>query len=140
MITPFAAGLAVFVVLAATVVVMDPWQLGAVFIMGMMTLAFLTVGARAGSDPRHPSAIDWGLSLASLVTGIFFAFTTPETVERISLLFPLSFWQTIFGTLVFVLTIEITRRNTGLGITVLVLLFVADNLVGQMIGGRLGQG
>ena len=140
LITPFAAGLAVFVVLAATVVVMDPWQLGAVFIMGMMTLAFLTVGARAGSDPRHPSAIDWGLSLVSLVTGIFFAFTAPETVERISLLFPLSFWQTVFGTLVFVLTIEITRRTTGLGLTVIVLLFVAYNLFGHLIGGVLGHG
>ena len=140
LITPFAAGLAVFVVLAATVVVMDPWQLGAVFIMGMMTLAFLTVGARAGSDPRHPSMIDWGLSLVSLVTGIFFAFTAPETVERISLLFPLSFWQTVFGTLVFVLTIEITRRTTGLGLTVIVLLFVAYNLFGHLIGGVLGHG
>ncbi|MCH7711247.1 MAG: TRAP transporter fused permease subunit [Proteobacteria bacterium] len=140
LITPFAAGLAVFVVLAATVVVMDPWQLGAVFIMGMMTLAFLTVGARAGSDPRHPSVIDWGLSLVSLVTGIFFAFTAPETVERISLLFPLSFWQTVFGTLVFVLTIEITRRTTGLGLTVIVLLFVAYNLFGHLIGGVLGHG
>ncbi|MCZ6495951.1 MAG: TRAP transporter fused permease subunit [Alphaproteobacteria bacterium] len=139
-ITPFAAGLAVFVILAATVVVLDPWQLGAIFIMGMMTLAFLTVGARAESDPRHPSVIDWGLSLVSLVTGIFFAFTAPETVERISLLFPLSFWQTVFGTLVFVLTIEITRRTTGLGLMVIVLLFVAYNFFGHLIGGVLGHG
>ena len=140
LITPFAAGLAVFVVLAATVLIFDPWQLGAIFIMGMMALAFLTVGARAESDPTQPSLIDWGLSLTSLVTGIFFALTTPDTVERISLLFPLTFWQTVFGTLVFLLTIEITRRTTGLGLTVIVLLFVAYNFFGHLIGGVLGHG
>ena len=139
-ITPFAAGLAVFVVLAATVVILDPWALGAIFLMGMMTLAFLTVGAGPDSDPTHPSMIDWGLSLTSLVTGIYFAFTAPEAVERISLLFPLSFWQTVFGALVFFLTIEITRRTTGLGLTVIVLLFVAYNFFGHLIGGVLGHG
>ncbi|MCZ6496215.1 MAG: TRAP transporter fused permease subunit, partial [Alphaproteobacteria bacterium] len=139
-ITPFAAGLAVFVVLAATVVILDPWLLGAIFIMGMMALAFLTVGARADSDPTQPSLIDWGLSLTSLVTGIFFALTAPETVERISLFSPLTFWQTVFGTLVFVLTIEITRRTTGLGLTVIVLLFVAYNFFGHWIGGVMGHG
>jgi TRAP transporter 4TM/12TM fusion protein len=139
-ITPFAFGLAVFVILAATVVILDPWLLGAIFIMGMMTLAFLTVGALPDSDAEHPSVIDWGLSLVSLVTGIFFAFTAPETVERISLLFPLTFWQTVFGTLVFLLTIEITRRTTGLGLTVIVLLFVAYNFFGHLIGGVLGHG
>ena len=140
LVTPFAAGLAVFVVLAATVVILDPWLLGAIFIMGMMALAFLTVGARADSDPRRPSVTDWGLSLTSLVTGIFFAFTAPETVERISLFSPLTFWQTVFGTLVFVLTIEITRRTTGLGLTVIVLLFVAYNFFGHWIGGVMGHG
>ncbi len=140
LVTPFAAGLAVFVILAATVVILDPWQLGAIFIMGMLTLAFLTVGARAESDTKKPSMIDWGLSLTSLVTGIFFALTAPETVERISLFSPLTFWQTVFGTLVFVLTIEITRRTTGLGLTVIVLLFVAYNFFGHWIGGVLGHG
>ncbi|MCZ6813228.1 MAG: TRAP transporter fused permease subunit [Alphaproteobacteria bacterium] len=140
LVTPFAAGLAVFVVLAATVVILDPWLLGAIFIMGMMALAFLTVGARADSDPTQPSLIDWGLSLTSLVTGIFFALTAPETVERISLFSPLTFWQTVFGTLVFVLTIEITRRTTGLGLTVIVLLFVAYNFFGHWIGGVMGHG
>ena len=140
LVTPFAAGLAVFVILAATVVILDPWQLGAIFIMGMLTLAFLTVGARAESDTKKPSMIDWGLSLTSLVTGIFFALTAPETVERISLFSPLTFWQTVFGTLVFVLTIEITRRTTGLGLTVIVLLFVAYNFFGHWIGGVMGHG
>jgi TRAP transporter 4TM/12TM fusion protein len=139
-ITPFAAGLAVLVILAATVVIMDPWALGAVFLMGMMTLAFLTVGATPKSDSTHPSIIDWVLSSTSLITGIFFAISAPETVERISLLFPLSFWQTVFGTLVFLLTIEITRRTTGLGLMVIVLLFVAYNFFGHMISGVLGHG
>jgi TRAP-type uncharacterized transport system fused permease subunit len=138
-ITPFAAGLAVFVVLAATVVILDPWKLGAIFLMGMMTLAFLTVGACPDSDPVHPSPIDWGLSLVSLATGIFFAFTADETVARISLLFPLSTWQTVFGTLVFALTMEITRRTTGLGLTMIVLLFVAYNFFGHLLGGVLGH-
>ena len=47
-------GAAVLVILAATVIIIDPWALGAIFLMGMMTLAFLTVGAQTDSDPEHP--------------------------------------------------------------------------------------
>ena len=54
-ITPFAFGIAGFVILAATEVFLDPWALGAIFLMGMMTLAFLTVGASPDSDPTNPS-------------------------------------------------------------------------------------
>jgi TRAP transporter 4TM/12TM fusion protein len=140
LITPFAAGLAVFVIVAATIVILDPWKLGAIFLMGMMTLAFLTVGASPDSDPVHPPWFDWILSGLSLATGIYFTLAADDVVNRISLMFELDTLQTLFGTLVFLLTIEITRRTTGLGLTAIVLLFVAYNFFGHLLPGVIGHG
>ncbi|MGH9806148.1 MAG: TRAP transporter permease, partial [Terriglobia bacterium] len=61
-------------------------------------------------------------------------------VQRISLLFPLDLWHLVFGTIVCVLTIELTRRTTGLGLTVIVLAFVAYNMFGHLLQGVLSHG
>lgn len=140
LITPFAAALAVFVVLAATVVFLNPWALSAIFMCGMMTLAFLTVGAFHDSDSGRASLIDWGLATLSFVTGVYFAVNAPEIVNRISLLSPLTNWQMVFGTSAFLLTLEITRRTTGLGLMMVVLLFLAYNFFGHLLDGVLQHG
>ena len=140
LVTPFAAALAVFVVLAATVVFLNPWVMSAIFMCGMMTLAFLTVGAFHDSDTVQPSFIDWGLAALSFATGTYFAVNAPEIVSRISLLSPLTFWQMIFGSSVFLLTLEITRRTTGLGLMIIVLLFLAYNFFGHLLDGVLQHG
>jgi TRAP transporter 4TM/12TM fusion protein len=139
-ITVFAVVTAVFVVSAATTVVVGPWTLGAVFLCGMMTIGFLTVGAFEDSDPRTPSWLDWVLALAAAAAGAYFALNADDIEDRISLLDELSTWAVIWGTVVFVLTIEITRRTTGLGLTIVALLFVAYNFLGHRLGGVLQHG
>jgi hypothetical protein len=137
LVTPFAALLAVWVVVAATVVIVAPWTLAVTVLTAMMTLAFLGVGARARSDPERPSPVDWLLSAAALASGIYFTIHASAIEARIALLDPLSSWDIVFASALFVLTLEITRRTTGLGLTLVVLIFVAYNLLGHRLGGVL---
>lgn len=139
-VTPLAVALAVYVIVAATVLIITPWALVAIFLCGMMTIAFLAVGALPGSDPDRPSVIDYGLSLASLATGIYFIFKVAEIDDRIALLTPLSAWDLGFGILLVLLTLELTRRTTGAGLTIVVLIFIAYNFFGHLLGGVLKHG
>jgi len=139
-VTPFAALLAVWVITAATVIIVAPWTLAVTVLTAMMTLAFLGVGARARSNPDRPSAIDWLLSAAALATGIYFTLHAGAIEQRVALLDPLSAWDVVFAATLFFLTLEITRRTTGLGLTLVVLIFVAYNLLGHRLDGVLKHG
>jgi TRAP transporter 4TM/12TM fusion protein len=136
----FAFLVALYVVFAAVWIIIDPWELSAIFLMSMMALAFLSVGARPDSNPDKPSVIDWILAAASLAAGTYFALTADALENRISLMFPLDDWQLLFGTITFFLTLEITRRTTGMGLTVVVLTFVAYNFFGHHLDGVLSHG
>jgi TRAP transporter 4TM/12TM fusion protein len=109
------------------------------FLSGMMALGFLTTGAFADSGAR-PSWPDLALALASAATGLYFAVHAGRIVDRIVLLDPLGGADLFFATLVFLLTLEITRRATGLGLTAIVLIFVAYNLFGDRLTGVLQHG
>ena len=140
LIPPFAVIIAIYVILAATTIIIDPWVLTAVFLAGMMTLSFLTVGATAHADTERVPWYDLILSLLSLASGIYFISIAQSEVQRISLLFPLDDWHLVFGTIICVLTIELTRRTTGLGLTAIVLVFVVYNLFGDRLSGVLSHG
>ena len=139
-VTPLAVALAFYVIVAATVVIIQPWTLVAVFLMGIMAIAFLAVGAFPGSDPERPHPVDHVLSLATFATGVYFLIKSPEVVDRIALLSPLSGWDLFFGVLTVLLTLEITRRTTGAGLTVVVLIFIAYNFFGHLLSGVLQHG
>ncbi len=140
LVPPFAVAVAVYVIVAATYKIIDPWVLTAVFLAGMMALAFLTVGATAKSDTERVPWYDLVLSLLSIASGVYFVAIADSEVQRISLLFPLDDWHLVFGTVICVLTIELTRRTTGLGLTAIVLVFVVYNLFGHLLHGVLGHG
>jgi TRAP-type uncharacterized transport system fused permease subunit len=57
-VTPLAVALAVYVIVAATFVIMAPWTLVAVFLCGIIAIAFLTVGASPFSRPDRPTLPD----------------------------------------------------------------------------------
>ncbi|MGE0630568.1 MAG: TRAP transporter permease [Hyphomicrobiaceae bacterium] len=139
LLTPLAVALGVFVIVSATVVIIQPWTLTAVFLCGVMTLAFLAVGASPHSDPKSPSITDWVLSIASFASGVFFIIQSEQLDERISLLTELTTLQIVFGLIMVVLSVEITRRSTGLGLTIIVVCFIAYNLLGHGFTGVLGH-
>lgn len=131
---------AIYVVVAATYLFIDPWVLTALFLSGTMTIAFLVIGANATSDSTRPTIPDYILSAASLASGVFFYFQADELSSRIALLTELTTAQYWFGLLMVFLTLEITRRATGFGLLAVVLVFVAYNLYGHLIPGVLGHG
>lgn len=135
-----AVVVAIYVILAATYLIIDPWVLTALFLSGTMAIAFLVIGATANSDPHRPTLADYSLSAASFACGVFFFFQADQLSSRIALLTELTPAQYWFGVLMVLLTLEITRRATGIGLLAVVLVFVAYNLFGHAIGGVLGHG
>ncbi len=140
LLEPLAVALAVYVILAATYIIIPPWVLTSTFLCGMMVIAFLAVGASPNSDPEQPSILDYILSLASLATGIYFAWNATEYIDRITGLEPLGAGDMFFGALTVFLTLEITRRSTGLGLLTVVILFMLYNLFGHLLGGVISHG
>ncbi len=90
--------------------------------------------------PRRVPWYDLVLSLLSLASGIYFIAIADSEVQRINLLFPLDNWHLVFGTIICALTIELTRRTTGLGLTAIVVVFVVYNLYGHLLQGVLHHG
>ncbi|MGI9378350.1 MAG: hypothetical protein ACR2OW_01780, partial [Methyloligellaceae bacterium] len=64
---PFAVAVGIYVVTAATFIIIQPWTLVVLFFAGMMALAFLTTGPFETSNPEKPSVLDFLLALASIV-------------------------------------------------------------------------
>jgi len=138
--TPFAVVVGAYVIIAATLIIISPWILSVLFFSGIGALGFLTTGASQDSDIEKPSFLDILLSLLCVAVGIYFSIHAESIVNRIVLLDELTQLDIIFGTIVFILTLEITRRTTGLGLTVIVFIFVVYNMFGHLLGGVLQHG
>jgi TRAP transporter 4TM/12TM fusion protein len=139
-ILPFAIAIGVWVIYAALFAFIDPLAHSIIFACGMLGLLFLVCGATSNSDTTRPHWTDWPLAALSLASGTYFFLHIKEIATRITLLDPLSSYDVFFGTVIFLLTLEATRRATGLGLTLVVLVFVTYNLFGDRLGGVLGHG
>jgi TRAP transporter 4TM/12TM fusion protein len=139
LILPFAIAIGVWVIYAALFAIIDPLAHSMIFACGMLALLFLVCGPTANSDKVKPHWTDWPLAALSLACGIYFFMHIREIATRITLLDPLSDADMFFGTAIFLLTLEATRRATGLGLTIVVLIFVGYNLFGHHLGGVLGH-
>ena len=51
--TPFAVAVGIWVITAATLIIISPWTLSVVFFSGVVALAFLTTGPFEGSDIKN---------------------------------------------------------------------------------------
>jgi len=138
--TPFAVAVGVYVISAATLIIISPWTLSVLFFSGIGALGFLTTGSFEHSDAEKPSFLDLVFATLCIAVGIYFGLNADTIVNRIVLLDELTQLDVFFGSIVFFLTLEITRRTTGLGLTVIVFLFVAYNMFGQHLSGVLQHG
>jgi TRAP transporter 4TM/12TM fusion protein len=138
-ITPYAAAVGVWVIYSATYAVIHPWVLAAMFLCAVFGLLFLLVGASPNSDTRRPAWFDWVWSIGGIASGAYFAINASVIIERIPELDPLTGWDIFFGYALLLLTLEATRRTTGLGLTIIVLIFVAYNFLGHLLGGVLNH-
>lgn len=136
----FGAATALWVVYAAAWSREDALTLTMTFLALMLVLTFVLIAPRAGSDRARIGLVDWALAALSLVTGAYFVWQSDTIAERITLLDPLTTADVGFASVLLVLTIEAMRRTVGMGLTVIVLIFLAYNLFGDRLGGVLGHG
>jgi len=136
----YAALVTCWVVYAATIALLDALALTIIFLALMLVLVFLTVNATPANASRPPPPYDYGFAAASAASGIYFALNAGTIAERITLLDPLTPWDITFGSVIWVLTLEATRRTVGLGLTALVGLFIVYNLWGDWFSGPLNHG
>lgn len=138
-LTVAAAAFACWVIYANIFVISDPLVLGILFVSSIYTLLFLVIGhsTRASNTPTY---LDWGLSGLSLAAGVFFFINAKEIADRISLLDPFTPAQFFFGTALLLLTLEATRRTTGLGLTAVVGFFLLYNQFGYLLPPPFGHG
>ncbi|MCV0396595.1 MAG: TRAP transporter fused permease subunit [Rhizobiaceae bacterium] len=139
-IKAFAACTAVWTVYAAAFSRTDTLSLTITFLSLMLVLTFLLVGPSERSDTRRVSLPDVLLACLSAAAGIYFLNMSDEISRRITLLDPLSTWDIGMSTLMLLLTLEAMRRTVGLGLTLIVLLFLAYNLFGHLLTGVFGHG
>ena len=136
----FAAGTAAWVVYAAAFSREDALTLTMTFLALMLVLTFLLIGPRPSSPADRVGWPDFVLALASAACGVYFVSQAESIAQRITLLDPLSRWDVGFASLILVLTIEAMRRTVGMGLTLIVAIFIAYNLLGHRIDGVLGHG
>ena len=139
-IKAFAAGTAAWTVYAAAFSRSDTLSLTITFLSLMLVLTFLLVGPSVRSDRIRIIAVDWVLAFLSAAAGAYFLTKSDEISQRITLLDPLSTMDLTMATLMLVLTLEAMRRTVGSGLTIIVLLFLAYNLFGDLLTGVFGHG
>lgn len=136
----FAAGTAVWTVYAAAFSRADTLTLIMTFLSLMLVLTFVLIGPTANSDRERIPFFDLVLALLAAATGVYFVSQADIIAQRITLLDPLSTYDIVFASLILALTIEAMRRTVGVGLTLIVLIFLAYNLFGDRLGGVLGHG
>jgi TRAP transporter 4TM/12TM fusion protein len=136
----YAAAVAVWTVYAAAFSRGDSLSLTIAFLALMLVMVFLLIGRGPESDPGHIDWHDWIFAGASAAAGGYFLYHAKAIGERITLLDPLSDLDMSFALLLIGLTHEAMRRTVGLGLTVLVCLFIVYNLYGDLLSGPLGHG
>ncbi len=136
----WATGIGVYAVWAATGAYIDPWELTSIFLTAAFVLVFLTIGPFPTSDEQRPNPLDWLMAAVSVALLAYCVANGSEIAKRVALLDPLTPWDMAVGTGIFLLTLEATRRTTGLGLTTVVLVFVAYNFLGHLLPGILAHG
>jgi len=134
-----AAAFAAWVIYANLFTISDPLILGILFVCGIYSIMFVAIGATPKA-PNHVPIYDWVMSALSLACGVFFFMNAGVISDRISLLEPFTTSQLFFGTALLLLTLEATRRTTGMGLTGVVMLFLLYNLFGSLLPPPFGHG
>ncbi len=139
-VKPLSAAIAAGVLYASIDSSVDLFELTIVFLAAILVLSFVLITPTHDADPTSLPWYDLLFALLALATGLYLVITKDVIVTRISLLDDLTDLDIIFCSLLLFLMLEVSRRTTGLGLTGLVLLFFAYNLLGHMIPGSLGHG
>ncbi len=136
----YAAFVAGWTVYAAGFSRTDVLPLTITFLSLMLVLTFVLITPGSKSDPRKFPIYEFLLAGLALLCGGYFVSQSDIIAQRITLLDPLSIIDVAASTSLILLSIEAMRRTVGLGLTAIVLMFVAYNLFGDHLSGPLGHG
>lgn len=139
-IKAYAAAIAVWVIYNVVIIVTDIFGMTVVFLSAMLVLVFVTLAPTENAASENPGPVDWLLAALSGASGIYFWWNLDGITNRITLFDPLSFWELTFGIAIVCLVLEATRRAVGMGLTTIVLIFIAYNLFGHLLSGELSHG
>lgn len=134
-----AAGTTLWVIYAAAYSRLGVLVLTVLFLSLMLTLTFLAISPSERTEQRI-NKIDLALAVLAALTGGYFLWQSETIEQRIALLTPLTHLDVAAGLSVTLLTLEAMRRTVGLGLTSIVVLFIAYNLFGHALPGALGHG
>lgn len=111
-----------------------PQQFLAAVLMLALPLAFLTLPARRGAARTHVPWYDILAALLAFGALAWITFRYPQIVNVIFMRAP-SAW--VPGVIVILLLLEALRRATGWALVIIILVFLAYALFGDMVPGRL---
>ncbi len=137
---PLAALITVGIVVTTTIWIVDLFAMTVVFLGAVLSLVFLSIGASPDSDPDRIPWLDAVLAGLALATSIYLFLEVERIAQRIALLDVLTPLDFFFGSTLLLLTLEATRRTVGLGLTLILLGFLAYNLWGDVLPGVFGHG
>jgi TRAP transporter 4TM/12TM fusion protein len=135
-----AASAAVWTVYAAAFSQTDVLPLTIIFLAIMLVLTFLLIAPTAHSKTGFVPLHDWVLAAGASFCGAYFVVKSDEIARRITLLDDLSYLDMVVAIAIIVLTLEAMRRTVGLGLTLIVILFMAYNLFGDRLSGPMAHG
>lgn len=136
----YAATIAVLVVYTTVLAYVDLFAMTIAFLSAMLSLVFLVIGPFESSHKHKPTIFDFAAAASAISAGIYFFIESERVITRITLLNPLTELDILFGSLLVLLTLEATRRSVGIGLTMIVLLFMLYNLFGHLLPGKIGHG
>lgn len=137
LLLPYAVAIACYEIWVNTIAVLDPFALTATFTMAMLAVLFITVGATPKTKSIGMPWYDVILVLVSFAVGFYLYLNLGRYIPRIPGFDPLTQFDVLVGILIFILVLEATRRTVGLGLCLIVLIFVAYTLWGHLLSGIL---
>lgn len=140
LIKAYAAATSIWVIYAAAFSREDALTLIMTFFALMLVLTFLLIGPSPNANKHRVAVLDWLFAGLSILSGAYFVSQADTIAQRITLLDPLSTYDIAFATIILALAIEAMRRTVGMGLTAIVVIFLAYNLFGDRLGGVLGHG
>lgn len=116
---------------------MHPLTLAIIFLGVLYTTTFLTVSPTRNHD--HLTVPDYVLAALSFLCSVYLVYHTPRYVEWVAGISEFTKWDLAVGGALMLLTLELTRRCVGLGMSIVVYALLAYVFFGHHLNGLLAH-
>jgi TRAP transporter 4TM/12TM fusion protein len=116
---------------------MQPLTLAIIFLGVLYTTTFLTVSPTLNHD--RITVPDYILAALSLLCSLYLVYHTPRYVEWVAGISEFTKWDLAVGGTLLLLTLELTRRCVGFGMSVMVYVLLAYVFFGHHLTGMLAH-